>query len=270
MALSAESQEEEIAFARTYASTRLADNARTVCVAFAGFSARDVACFAMRLGATALNGAYDPRTDRLVFSDLEETKGYEFDTVVIVNCRDGVLPAREAPPEERFRDACKLYVAMTRARRELILSFSGTASPWIRGVSGTITVDRWQEVESLTATSFAGVPDVLPEIDPVFQSPDTGALSGLQYIYTPNGLGLSLEAQDKLIELVDGRGARQAGGGARIRWETVRGLAKDLQMSRNRGRFIGPRVAEELRSNLRWVTELEEAGSKAKTYDNVS
>ncbi len=255
MALAAHSLEEEIAFARAYAATatRLADSARTVCIAFAGFSARDVAGFAKQAAATALNGAYDPKTDRLVFSDLEETKGYEFDTVVIVNCCDGVLPARGAPAEELFRDACKLYVAMTRAKRELILSFNGAASPWILDVSGTIAVDRWEEVEARTPQLFAGVPDILPEIDPIFQTPDAGALSGLQYLYTSRGLGLSLEAQDKLIELVDGKGARQAGRGPRIRWANVRGLAGDLLASRNRDTFIGPRVAEELRLNLRWL-----------------
>jgi superfamily I DNA/RNA helicase len=119
VALAAPTLEREIAYARAYADTRLDSGTRTVCVAFAGFSTRDVADFAQRLGVAALDGAYDPRTDRLVFADLEQTKGYEFDTIVIVNCCEGVLPAKTAPTEERFRDACKLYVAMTRAKTEL-------------------------------------------------------------------------------------------------------------------------------------------------------
>ena len=42
MALHADSLEEEIAYARSYAATRLYQGVRTVCIAFAGFSARDV------------------------------------------------------------------------------------------------------------------------------------------------------------------------------------------------------------------------------------
>ena len=103
-----------------------------MCIAFAGYSGRDIAAFATRIGGVALNGAYDPRTTGLVYSDLEQTKGYEFDTLIIANCREGVLPAVDAPREEQFRDSCKLYVAMTRAKRELILSFTGAASPWVR------------------------------------------------------------------------------------------------------------------------------------------
>ena len=253
VALAAPSLESEIAFARAYAATRLADGVRTVCIAFAGFSARDVAGFANRVGAAALNGAYDPKTDPLVFSDLEQTKGYEFETVIIVNCSDGVLPSREAPEEERYRDACKLYVTMTRAKRELLLSFSGAASPWIRAVSGTIATDRWEEVEAPAQHLFAGVPSVLPEIDPDIHSSDVEALSGLQYLYTPHARGLSLEAQDKLIQLVDGKGAREAGTGRRRRWPDVQTAAEDLLESRRYDNLFGPSVAEELRANLQWL-----------------
>ncbi|WP_262271841.1 3'-5' exonuclease [Microvirga yunnanensis] len=250
MALAAETLEEEIAYARAYAATRLAQDARTVCVAFAGFSSRDVQGFATRCGVTALDGAYDPSTDRLVFSDLEQTKGYEFDTLIIVGCCDGVLPAHDAPPEEAFRETCKLYVAMTRAKRELILSFHGAASPWIRAVSGTIATDQWASSEVLEPAYLAGVPETIPEIDPDTQTDDTGALTGLQYLYTSRTLSLSGEAQDKLIDLVDGKGARAAGGGRRLRWANVGSLAANLRDSRRHDNLLGPKVAEELRANL--------------------
>jgi hypothetical protein len=252
MALAAESLEEEVAYAQTYAATRLAQDARTVCVAFAGFSSRDVKSFAKHCGVYALDGAYDPSTDRLVFSDLEQTKGYEFDTLIIVGCCDGVLPARDALPEETFREACKLYVTMTRARRELILSFHDTASPWIRAVSGTIATDQWASAEVLDATLFRGVPEILPEIDPGTAAADIGSLAGLQYIYTVRALGLSPDAQDKLIDLVDGKGARTsiASGGRRLRWATIHDLALDLNSSRLYDTLVGPKVADELRANL--------------------
>jgi hypothetical protein len=250
MALAAETLEEEIAYARNYARTRLAQEARTVCVAFAGFSSRDVRAFAKRCGVTALDGTYDPSTDRLVFSDLEQTKGYEFDTLIVVNCSDGALPARDALPEETFREACKLYVTMTRAKRELILSFHETACEWIRNVKDSIAIDRWDGVEALDSSLVQGVPDVLPELDAIHLAEDKGALNGVQYLYTSSALGLSLEAQDKLVELVDGRGAKAAGSRRRVRWTNVRELWKDVSTSRRSDLLIGPKVVEELRANL--------------------
>lgn len=251
MALAANTLEEEIAYARAYAATVLDQGARTVCIAFAGFTSRDVQGFAARCGVLALDGAYDPRNDGLVFSDLEQTKGYEFDTLLIVGCRDGVLPAREAPPEEQFRDVCKLYVAMTRARRELILSYHGAASVWLREVSGTIETDLWCNCERFEPGLLMGVPERLPELDPNAHIEDPGALTGLQYLYTSHAFELTPEAQEKLQELVDGTGARAAGRGHRVRWKNIRDLIQDLNTSRRQDGLFGPRVAEELRCRLK-------------------
>jgi hypothetical protein len=63
-------------------------------------------------------------------------------------------------------------------------------------------------------------------------------------------LGLSSEAQDKLVELVDGRGARSSSGGRRLRWATIGDLGLDLMTSRRNDLLLGPKVADELRSNL--------------------
>jgi len=257
IALAAESLEEEIGYARTYAQTSLDLGTKTVCIAFAGFSSRDIHGFAARCGVTALNGAYDPSSDRLVFSDLEQTKGYEFDCLIIVGCCEGVLPASDAPEEEAFRDTCKLYVSMTRAKRELILSFHGAASPWIRAVSDTIATETWQSYETLNSSFLAGRPEKLPELEPdrglvsegLFSA--VGLLNGVQFLFTSSAVGLSLEAQDKLIDLVDGIGARAGGaGGRRLRWPNIRTLMQDLSASRRYDHVFGPNVAEELRAKL--------------------
>ncbi|GEC32159.1 hypothetical protein N181_19595 [Sinorhizobium fredii USDA 205] len=251
MALAAETLEEEIVYARTYAQTALDGGARTVCIAFAGFSARDVKVFAAKCGVTALDGAYDPSSDALVFCDLEQTKGYEFDVLIILNCRDGVLPPFDAPEEEAYRASCKLYVAMTRAKRELILSFHGKASPWIEEVSDTIGSDFWKEVEVLPDGIEQTVPECLPEMEPDKEYDDLGKLTGLQFVYSNAALKLSLEAQDKLIELVDGRGLRAAGSGGsgrRLRWPNIQSALADLQESRRSDVQFGPVVASEIRS----------------------
>jgi hypothetical protein len=249
MALAASSLEEEIAYARSYAATRLNSGAKSVCIAFAGFSARDVRVFAARCGVSALDGTYDPSLAPLVFCDLEQTKGYEFDTLIILQCTGGVLPPHDAPKEEEFRTSCKLYVAMTRAKRELILSFHNTLSPWIKAVTTTIGTDFWSEFESLDRQLLQGIPESLPQIEPAKDLAEVGSLTGLQFVYTAHALGLSVEAQDKLIDLVDGRGMRAAGGGGgRLKWPNVSLLFADLHANRRNDLRLGPNVAEELRA----------------------
>ena len=56
--------------------------------------------------------------------------------------------------------------------------------------------------------------------------------------------GLSLEAQDKLIDLVDGRGLQAAGGGGRLKWPNMRSLLNDLHSTRKYDLTFGPNVAE--------------------------
>lgn len=251
MALAAESLSEELAYARKYAATRLQQGERNVCIALAGFSSRDVRDFAVGCGVASLDGAYDPSANTLVFSDLEQTKGYEFDVLIIVNCREDVLPSRDAPPEEAFRDTCKLYVAMTRAKRELVLSFSGGASPWIKSVGATIAADDWSSFEAYDSGLALPLPSRLPEIErPDVLVDGAWSLPGRSFLYTSHALDLTLEAQEKLEELVDGKGGRVAGSGKRLRWPTVGALRDDLRASRRNDQVLGPRVAEELRDRL--------------------
>jgi hypothetical protein len=66
--------------------------------------------------------------------------------------------------------------------------------------------------------------------------------------YTSNALGLSLEAQDKLVDLVDGRGMRAAGGGTRLKWANMAALLDDLRASRRSDLRFGPNVVEEIRA----------------------
>jgi hypothetical protein len=259
LALAAESLEHEIAYARSYARTRLGQGAKTVCIAFAGYSARDVARFAEACGVPALNGAYDPNTNPLVFSDLEQTKGYEFDTLIILNCSDGVLPAKDAPPEEAYRDACKLYVTMTRAKRELILSFHDVASPWLVAVEETISVDSWDSLEVLDSEYALTAPERLSETETDTGSEAAWALNGEQFLYTAHALNLSLETQAKLAELVDGVGLRSSRG-QRLKWRSIAALLEDLRASRANDNTFGPKVAEELRRHLLPQWAPQEAG----------
>ena len=122
--LRAESFEEEFAYARRLIADHLSARPDDrCCIALAGYSLHEVVVFANRIRVPALDGTHEPHRNPLVLSDLEQTKGYEFNLMVIVNCRENVLPPVDAPKEEAFRHGCRLYVAMTRARNELYLSY---------------------------------------------------------------------------------------------------------------------------------------------------
>lgn len=250
MALSADNLEDEIGFALEYANERQREGVESICVAFAGFTARDVQHFAEKCSVTALSGLYDPAVSNLVFSDLEQTKGYEFDALIIVNCSEGQIPARGAPEEEAFRQGCKLYVAMTRARKELILSFNGTASPWLTAVSETIGVGEWADYLEPDSDLVLGIPQVLPEANPdLAEELDLSSLTGQDYLFTSHALGLSNEAQEKLVALIDGRGAQDSRG-RRIRWRSIGALAEDFGRNRQSDSYFGLKVSEEIRDNL--------------------
>jgi hypothetical protein len=261
-ALSAESFEHEVAFARSYAATCLERGAGSVCVAFAGFSARAVEEFARQCGVEALNGAYDPQRTALVFSDLEQTKGYEFDTLIIVNCSESVVPAHDAPAEETYRQALKLYVAMTRARRELILSYCKAASPWLVAVADRITLHMWSDFEELNAVYLGHVPRPLQEVSDIHEEEDLGSLTGRQFIYTGAALGLSIETLNQLEEAVDGIGA-VSGGNRRVRWRDICHLATDLKHLRLGLLPFSPQVYEEPVQRLQTYGFLPERRSGA-------
>ncbi len=60
--------------------------------------------------------------DKIFVTTVHKAKGLEFDNVIIVGPVDGTYPFFKSETEEEIReDARKLYVAMTRARRRLIL-----------------------------------------------------------------------------------------------------------------------------------------------------
>jgi superfamily I DNA/RNA helicase len=60
-------------------------------------------------------------TDAIKISTLESAKGHEFEAVFLLGLRDGVLPRNG---EAMTKEVSRMYVAMTRARERLFLSYS--------------------------------------------------------------------------------------------------------------------------------------------------
>jgi hypothetical protein len=62
------------------------------CIAVVGYSGYEVQQYGNEIGIPVLDGASKFLYGTRFLSDLEQTKGYEFDTMVIVNCAKGNLP----------------------------------------------------------------------------------------------------------------------------------------------------------------------------------
>ncbi len=74
-----------------------------------------------------------PAVRGVTLASLHAAKGLEWDVVFLVGCSDGFLPISMADTPEQIEEERRLtYVGVTRARRELRLSWSGARTPGAR------------------------------------------------------------------------------------------------------------------------------------------
>lgn len=66
----------------------------------------------------------DYEGNHIKISTIESAKGHEFSTVYIMGLVEGLLPLSSPIDEDVTKDASRLYVAMTRAREKLTMSYS--------------------------------------------------------------------------------------------------------------------------------------------------
>lgn len=92
--------------------------------------------------ASRLTGDYTRNQDTMTVGSMADVKGFEFSMVIIVGCEAATLPNPGAPKDEAWRDALRLYVAMTRARDEIKLLYSGEPSEFLNRMNEHI---YWQE-----------------------------------------------------------------------------------------------------------------------------
>ena len=74
-----------------------------------------------------------PAVQGVTLASLHAAKGLEWDVVFLVGCSDGYLPITMAETPEAIEEERRLlYVGVTRARRELRISWSGARTPGAR------------------------------------------------------------------------------------------------------------------------------------------
>jgi hypothetical protein len=212
------------------------------CIAIVGHSGFEVQEYGKEIGIPVLDGTSKFLRGTRFLSDLEQTKGYEFDTMVIVNCAKGNLPPSGAPEQEVFRSASEFYVAMTRARNQLVISFSGEMCDWLGTVG--MAASQWSDVVDTDELRNVGMPGFLQEF-PDMDAVNVRELTGTEFIFTPYARGLEVELQERLEEIVDRRGLTQAGTQRRVKWKNIGALVDDLE-SRGNGRLVLGPVASDV------------------------
>ena len=62
---------------------------------------------------------------------MADVKGFDFSLVIVIGCGAKHLPSPGHCRKEAWRDALRLYVAMTRARDEVRFYYSGEPSEFL-------------------------------------------------------------------------------------------------------------------------------------------
>lgn len=86
-------------------------------------------------------------------SGLETVKGFEFSRVFIVGIGDQ-FPDPLLPKEEAWRDVRRLYVALTRARDEVVLTYTGNISSCLIGLEEFLSeTDSAEQIDTFLLLS---------------------------------------------------------------------------------------------------------------------
>ncbi len=88
-----------------------------------------------------LSGDYTEQRDTVTVANFADLKGFEFSLVIVVGCGKEELPAPGRCKDESWRDALRLYVAITRARDSVYLLYSDEPSEFLKLMRRTV---EWQ------------------------------------------------------------------------------------------------------------------------------
>jgi superfamily I DNA/RNA helicase len=248
--LKANDLEHEIGFALEFLKQQIDSTlGRKGCLVICGYSLFEIRHFGRALKIPVLDGTTSLNDGDIFLSDLEQTKGFEFDTVCIVNLSKDVVPNVATPPKEQFRDLARLYVAMTRAKTQLVLSYSKSRSTFFdftaKSDNQLILDGDWPEfVEVDGDVKTFGVPKRLEEMrQDNIDVPNISEMTGSQFLYTEGAIGLPTDLVSRIRELIPGTSRER--GGTNIRWKDMGSAAEDAQNSPASKKEFGDRLGEE-------------------------
>lgn len=244
--LKANSLRQEFSFTLSYLQEEILKNpGRKACIAYCGFTSYEVDTLAKRTGLPLLDGGLDLDTSDIFVSDLEQTKGFEFDYMVILNCSRDVLPDQTAPKEEQFRDISKFYVAMTRTKHQLVLSHSSDTSNLLSDSDDYFVRDSWENWLESTESDKNTYEPIKIEVNRSVGSDNSLSLSGADFIYHTDAIGLNARSIEVIMSLVDGKGLRDRRGAKK--WKTMGQLLSDMAADIRVRNILGPIAYEDIK-----------------------
>jgi superfamily I DNA/RNA helicase len=116
------------------------------------------------MDADVLTGDYLLNPSRVVVADISAVKGFEFSLILICGLDDGVFPPKGVPAAEHWREAMRLYVAITRGRDEVRFIYKNTPSPFLTVMANKIQFQTW---EAPPLPVPVGEPVVEPVVEPI-------------------------------------------------------------------------------------------------------
>ena len=93
---------------------------------------------------SVLTGDYMLTPSRVVVSDIASVKGFEFSLMIITGLDEGYYPDSGVPHEEHWREALRLYVAITRGRDEVRFFYRAQPSSFLLAMEDHIQFHEWQ------------------------------------------------------------------------------------------------------------------------------
>ena len=244
--LGAGSLEVEISAAVAFAQGELRRNSNwKSCIAICGYSLHEIKNYVKELNGRVLDGSTHLSDGDLFFSDLEQTKGFEFDLMIVVNASQSILPNPLCPKREQYRDLTQFYVAMTRAKSQLVVSYSGASSPLLDESGDDFLADTWE--------SYLGElppPVRKPQRLETFRGSTSSRkeilfMSGPEFLHTPNALGLSPLLIQKLRQRIPGNPAII--NRSYTAWSNIGSAYLSLEEDVRSRQAFGPRGAKEFR-----------------------
>ena len=219
--LRAESVTQEFASAFNYFGSREDGSKYKCCIALCGYSLKDVKEIGCDMHLQVLDGTTNIDQGSLFLSDLDQTKGFEFDSMCIVNCNNSVIPDPNLPEDEWYRELFKLYVAMTRAKRELIISYSLDKSKFIQPWSDWFVQADWSEHSpTQVIAEFTLRTSTTARFEEFYENQLCVDLTGKEFLYTKKAIGVPVDLQDKLVELI--AGIDKASDKKQVGWRNIR------------------------------------------------
>ena len=94
--------------------------------------------------ADVLTGDYLLNPSRVVVADISAVKGFEFSLIIVCGLDDGVFPPKGVPAAEHWREAMRLYVAITRGRDEVRFIYQNKPSPFLTAMADKIQFQTWE------------------------------------------------------------------------------------------------------------------------------